>query len=123
MRVKLWQCLFDDDIKKNGRDAMKKHYEEVRMCARTQGRDVLEMQLGDGWPQMCEFLKVPIPDAPYPRVNDGENFISVMRERAGLRLRAVALRWLKAGSLVATLSFVMRFTLRSFLAKSGRMPW
>ena len=123
MRVKIWQCIFDDDIEKNGKDAMKKHYEEVRLCARTHGRDVLEMQLGDGWHQLCAFLKVPIPEEPYPRVNDGDDFLSVMRKKAALRVRAVALRGLQVGCMVATLSFATQFLIRSLSVRSGRMWW
>ena len=28
---------------------------------------------GDGWPPLCAFLEVPIPDEPYPRVNSSED--------------------------------------------------
>ena len=123
MRVKIWQCLFNDDIKKNGRHAMKRHYEEVRMCARTHGREVLEMQLGDGWYQLCDFLKVPVPQEPYPRVNDGDDFVSLMRKKAASRLQAVALRGLKVGCMVATLSFATQFILGGGSVRSGRMWW
>ncbi|MEM1231613.1 MAG: sulfotransferase family protein [Pseudomonadota bacterium] len=29
---------------------------------------------GDGWEPLCAFLEVPVPDAPYPRVNSTEDF-------------------------------------------------
>ena len=29
---------------------------------------------GDGWEPLCEFLGLPVPDAPFPRVNDKEEF-------------------------------------------------
>ena len=28
----------------------------------------------DGWAPLCAFLGKPIPDAPYPRVNDAASF-------------------------------------------------
>lgn len=28
----------------------------------------------DGWEPLCAFLEVPVPDAPFPRVNDSEAF-------------------------------------------------
>jgi hypothetical protein len=28
----------------------------------------------DGWGPLCEFLELPVPDAPFPRVNDTEEF-------------------------------------------------
>ena len=34
----------------------------------------------DGWAPLCEFLGVPLPDAPYPKTNSTDEF----RSRAGL---------------------------------------
>ncbi len=28
----------------------------------------------EGWPPLCEFLGVPVPEEPYPRSNDREEF-------------------------------------------------
>ena len=28
----------------------------------------------DGWEPLCEFLELPVPDAPFPRVNDSAAF-------------------------------------------------
>lgn len=28
----------------------------------------------DGWEPLCEFLELPVPDAPFPRVNDSKMF-------------------------------------------------
>jgi hypothetical protein len=33
---------------------------------------LLEMQLSDGWEPLCKFLGKPIPDEPFPRVNDAD---------------------------------------------------
>ena len=38
---------------------------------------------GDGWKPLCEFLGVPIPDEPYPHLNDPERFWA----RAAARVR------------------------------------
>lgn len=29
---------------------------------------------GLGWEQICPFLEIPVPDQPFPRPNDTENF-------------------------------------------------
>ena len=34
---------------------------------------LLEFKLEDGWP-LCEFLRRPIPEGPFQRVNDGKAF-------------------------------------------------
>ncbi|KAK8087787.1 hypothetical protein PG997_002748 [Apiospora hydei] len=33
---------------------------------------LLEMDLNDRWGPLCQFLAVPMPDTPFPRVNDAE---------------------------------------------------
>lgn len=34
----------------------------------------LEFKLGDGWEPLCTFLEVPVPDKPYPKVNNTNEF-------------------------------------------------
>ena len=29
----------------------------------------------EGWEPLCEFLEVPVPDVPFPHVNDSKEFI------------------------------------------------
>ncbi len=41
---------------------------------------LLTYQLGDGWGPLCRFLGAPVPDAPYPRSNAGENFASMLSD-------------------------------------------
>ena len=38
-----------------------------------------------GWKPLCEFLNVPIPDRPYPRVNDTET-----RRKGMQRLKVIS---------------------------------
>ncbi|KAK7968887.1 hypothetical protein PG988_007960 [Apiospora saccharicola] len=35
-------------------------------------RQLLEMELDDGWGPLCRFLDVPVPNTPFPRVNDAK---------------------------------------------------
>ena len=35
---------------------------------------LLVYRTGDGWPPLCEFLGVPVPETPYPQVNSTEDF-------------------------------------------------
>jgi hypothetical protein len=35
---------------------------------------LLVWSVSDGWEPLCEFLEVPVPDAPFPRVNDATEF-------------------------------------------------
>jgi sulfotransferase family protein len=50
--------------------AMERHNDEVRDSI----DDVLVWSPGDGWEPICELLDLPIPDAPFPCVNDSSTF-------------------------------------------------
>jgi hypothetical protein len=55
-------------------DAMHRHNEQVT-------RDVpaerlLVWSVEEGWEPLCEFLELPVPDAPFPRVNDRTEFLN-----------------------------------------------
>lgn len=54
------------------KDIYKAHYAEVR--ARARPGQLLEYKLGDGWEPLCEFLGKPVPDMPFPNVNDSAMF-------------------------------------------------
>lgn len=42
---------------------------------------LLVFNVKEGWPPLCRFLQVPVPDAPFPRANDRESFNK--RNKAG----------------------------------------
>jgi hypothetical protein len=48
------------------------HNAAVRAYFRDRPGDLLEINLGrgDGWPALCGFLGLPVPDEPFPHVND-----------------------------------------------------
>lgn len=54
------------------REIYRAHYAEVRAKARP--GQLLEYKLGDGWEPLCEFLGKPVPDEPFPNVNDTAMF-------------------------------------------------
>ena len=97
LRCKYWKCLFNDDFEANGRLAMESHYRDIRAFAKHQGRDVLELQLGDGWEPLCRFLGEEVPQQQYPKENAGEAWIVKMRRRAWERTKMVASKWAQRG--------------------------
>ncbi|OSX69289.1 hypothetical protein BU14_1659s0002 [Porphyra umbilicalis] len=42
---------------------------------------LLVLELGAGWEPLCAFLGLPVPDVPYPRVNQGVNMRTEFRRR------------------------------------------
>jgi hypothetical protein len=54
--------------------AYERHNADVRAtapCAR-----LLEWTPGDGWEPLCKALDVPVPDAPFPKVNTTDEFLA-----------------------------------------------
>jgi hypothetical protein len=58
------------------------HYQHIRQVVPKE--NLLEMELGDGWEPLCQFLGVPVPDVPYPHSNDSKVFQN--RHRLGKSL-------------------------------------
>jgi hypothetical protein len=50
----------------------REHIEEVKHVVPADR--LLVYQVSEGWGPLCAFLEVPIPDAPFPRVNDTAQF-------------------------------------------------
>ncbi len=62
------------------------HIEEVKSYVPTD--KLLVYQVKDGWEPLCTFLGVEIPDKPFPRLNDRQNFggnraVQQIRKRLG----------------------------------------
>lgn len=43
---------------------------------------LLEFRVSEGWGPLCAFLGVPVPDEPFPNVNDTANFQAITRRVA-----------------------------------------
>ena len=58
-------------------DAMRRYNDEVKETVPADR--LLVWTPADGWEPLCEFLELPVPDAPFPHINDtkafGENII------------------------------------------------
>ena len=66
-------------------DIFNQHIEEVKKNIAAER--LLIHSAKEGWPPLCEFLEVPIPETPYPRVNEAKDIkrmVTVLK----------ALRWL-----------------------------
>ncbi|MBO3749800.1 sulfotransferase family protein [Streptosporangiaceae bacterium NEAU-GS5] len=57
------------------------HLEEVQ--AAIAAERLLVFDVRQGWEPLCSFLEVPVPDEPFPRVNDSEAFAERARKNAG----------------------------------------
>jgi hypothetical protein len=53
-------------------DAMERFNEEVQ--ANVPADRLLVWSASDGWEPVCEFLELPVPDTPFPHLNDSKEF-------------------------------------------------
>jgi hypothetical protein len=50
------------------------HNEDVRRSVPSER--LLVYEPGEGWEPLCDFLNIPVPDTPYPKVNTTGDFVS-----------------------------------------------
>jgi len=77
MMVDMWERsgLMDggeDTTAESMASAMERYQEEVKQAVPADRLLVWSVQ--EGWEPLCEFLEVPVPDAPFPKTNDAREF-------------------------------------------------
>lgn len=60
-------------------EVFRRHYAEVRDAIPADR--LLEYEVKQGWEPLCAFLDVPVPDEPFPRLNDRAGFQQGVRDR------------------------------------------
>ncbi len=60
-------------------EVFKTHTQEVRDAI--DPTRLLVFDVREGWAPLCRFLEVPIPDEPFPRLNDTATFQAMLRMR------------------------------------------
>lgn len=77
----MWKRLFADAdgyFSATSREEMQRNakglYEEhnARIVEACPPARLLRFEVKDGWEPLCEFLGLPVPDQPFPRVNEGD---------------------------------------------------
>jgi hypothetical protein len=53
-------------------NAMERYNEEIQQAVPADR--LLVWSAADGWEPLCEFLELPVPDQPFPHVNDSKQF-------------------------------------------------
>jgi hypothetical protein len=71
------QTLGGDLSAENVMAAFERHNAEV--IASIAPERLLVFEAAQGWEPLCAFLKVPVPDAPFPRTNSREEFWNIVR--------------------------------------------
>jgi hypothetical protein len=68
------------DDRKFMTDAFERHNAAVRSAVPPER--LLVYEVGEGWPRLCQFLGVPVPAAPFPRVNSREEMQQMLAAAA-----------------------------------------
>jgi hypothetical protein len=81
LRSIIWQGTFGDRFadREHAVRVFTEHNEAVRR--EIPADRLLEFEVSQGWQPLCDFLGVPVPDAPFPRTNDSAMFQSRIEER------------------------------------------
>lgn len=75
----LWDVILEEtftteiDDRDAAMAAYERHNAEVRATAPPDR--FLEWRVEDGWEPLCEALEVPVPDVPFPNLNDRESYV------------------------------------------------
>jgi hypothetical protein len=65
-------------------DVFRRHADEVRRALPAER--LLVYELGQGWEPLCAFLEVPVPDEPFPHLNDAASFQARVQGGGGPQL-------------------------------------
>ncbi|HEX5851111.1 MAG TPA: sulfotransferase [Rubrobacter sp.] len=101
----IWEGTFDGKFEDRAyaMGVFERHNEEVK---RRVPRDrLLVYEVSEGWGPLCEFLCVPVPDEPFPRLNDTAQMKRGMR---AIKALSVALPAALALTVAAALVLLLR---------------
>ncbi len=78
----IWNPLFQDrmDDRDHVMDVYLRHNQQVK--DEVPAGKLLVFDPAQGWAPLCDFLDVPVPEEPFPRVNSTEEFLQAAKERA-----------------------------------------
>ena len=55
-------------------EAMNRHNDEVKRTVPPER--LLVWSVTEGWGPLCEFLELPVPEEPFPHINDRKEFLN-----------------------------------------------
>jgi len=81
MNALIWDGVFEGRFADRDRacEIFAEHTAAVR--AEIPPAHLLVLDVAEGWEPLCDFLGVPVPDAPFPRANDSATFEAKHRNR------------------------------------------
>lgn len=77
----IWQRVFEDRMQDKDYVIEVFNSHNQRVIEEVPKDQLLVFEAAEGWEPLCQFIDVPIPDEPYPRVNSTEEFAERWRKR------------------------------------------
>lgn len=66
----VWRRVFDDRFEDEDYAKQVFHDHTAEVKASVPSEKLLVFEVAQGWEPLCAFLEVPVPDEPFPRLND-----------------------------------------------------
>ncbi|KAK4553260.1 hypothetical protein LTR86_009560 [Recurvomyces mirabilis] len=79
------------ELEEKSRDVYRAHNQAVKDTVPKE--QLLLYKLGSGWKPLCEFLGKPVPDVPFPRVNETEMVNEYVQVLIGMGFKRFLTRW------------------------------
>ncbi|CZR59388.1 uncharacterized protein PAC_09280 [Phialocephala subalpina] len=74
--------------------------------------NLLEFEAKDGWEPLCAFLGRPVPDEPYPRINEGEYTADLHANLMVIRVATIVGKFM----IVPAIAFGIAWGMKTFIA-------
>jgi hypothetical protein len=87
----VWQGTFDGRFEDRQHAIRTFHEWNGRVREHVPADRLLVYQVSEGWRPLCRFLDRPVPDTPFPHLNDAETFRRRIRRMQALSLAGTAL--------------------------------
>ncbi|GLC56432.1 hypothetical protein PLESTB_001104200 [Pleodorina starrii] len=113
----VWQGTFSGRFadREHARKVYESHLAEVRRVV-PPGR-LLEFRVQDGWAPLCAFLAKPVPERPFPHVNDAADFRRRIDHMRAVSRRLAALFAISNALVVAALAATLLMLVRVAVAR------
>ncbi|KAK4495088.1 hypothetical protein PRZ48_013415 [Zasmidium cellare] len=106
-----------EQIRANARHVYREHFKLVRRLLKDHPDRLLEYKMGDGWEPICKFLDLPVPNEPFPHVNESEYMES---QRVALLLKILDRVFWK---IVAFAAPLLALLLAYRMSRNGKAPF
>jgi hypothetical protein len=103
-------CL--SDMPRLGKQAYLEHIEKIK--ALVPPEKLLVFNVKEGWAPLCEFLDLPVPETPFPRVNDSKTWLDAMANSRRAKIRQILIKFLKTTTMLGVLTMVAYVGLKKY---------